>query len=275
MSAPYHRDVALADLHHEVVARDGAAKTFALTHGIYGSGANWRTIARKLVERRPEWAIALVDLRHHGRSRGGDPPDTLDACAADFHAVCARIAPAVVAISGHSFGGKVALAARRLFGDLAQTWVFDSSPSARPAAMTDGNSVVAILELIERLPRTWPARDAFVNAITSAGIAQGIAQWLAMNLAADAGGFALRLDLPAIRAMLVDYFARDVWDAVLAPRPGELEFVVADRSDVVSDTDRAKLATMPAHVHVHHIDAGHWLNVDAPGPVVDLLARRL
>jgi pimeloyl-ACP methyl ester carboxylesterase len=272
MSAPYHRGV---DLHHEVVANGDADKTLALTHGIYGSGANWRTIARKLVERRPEWAVALVDLRHHGRSRGGEPPDTLDACAADFHATCARISPAVVAIGGHSFGGKVALAARPRFAELAQTWVFDSSPSARPGAMTDGNTVVAILELMERLPRAWPTRDAFVNAITAAGIAQGIAQWLAMNLTGDAGGFTLRLDLPAIRAMLVDYFARDVWDAVLAPRPGEIEFVVADRSDVVSDEDRAKLATMPAHVHVDLIDAGHWLNVEAPAAIVELLARRL
>src|SRR5215470_3237396 len=152
MSAPYHRGVALADLHHEVVARDGAAKTFALTHGIYGSGANWRGIARKLVERRPEWAVALVDLRHHGRSRGGDPPDTIAACADDLRTTFDRIALPVGAVGGHSFGGKVVLALRRTT-PVAQTWVFDSSPSARPSAMTEpNNSVVALLELMERLP---------------------------------------------------------------------------------------------------------------------------
>ncbi|HEV7554585.1 MAG TPA: alpha/beta fold hydrolase, partial [Kofleriaceae bacterium] len=73
-------------LHHELVAGDRAAKCFALTHGIYGAGHNWRSIARKLVERRPEWAVALVDLRHHGRSEGGTPPDTVAACADDLRA---------------------------------------------------------------------------------------------------------------------------------------------------------------------------------------------
>jgi len=85
----------------------------------------------------------------------------------------------------------------------------------------------------------------------------------------------LRLDLPAIRAMLTDYFAQDLWDAVSAPSPGSVEFVIADRSGAVSAADRDRLATMPPHVHVHHVDASHWLHIDAPQTVIDLFVEHL
>jgi pimeloyl-ACP methyl ester carboxylesterase len=263
-------------LHHELVAGDRAAKCFALTHGIYGAGHNWRSIARKLVERRPEWAVALVDLRHHGRSEGGTPPDTLAACADDLAATVDTMATPVAAIGGHSFGGKVVLAARRLLPAIAETWVLDASPSAGPRSIDDtSDTVIAVLQMMERLPKRWARRDDFVDAVTAAGHDVTLARWLATNVVADGDGYALRLDLPAIRAMLTDYFNQDLWDAVTAPSPGTVEFVIADRSKTVSAADRDRLATMPPHVHVHHVDAGHWLHIDAAQTIIDLFVERL
>jgi hypothetical protein len=42
-----------ARLHHERIARSETepSRWLALTHGIYGAGSNWRSIARKLNER--------------------------------------------------------------------------------------------------------------------------------------------------------------------------------------------------------------------------------
>ena len=47
-----------ARLHHERIARSDTAPSrwLLLTHGIYGAGSNWRGIARKVNERRPETA---------------------------------------------------------------------------------------------------------------------------------------------------------------------------------------------------------------------------
>jgi pimeloyl-ACP methyl ester carboxylesterase len=262
-----------AHLYHELIAGTAAQRGLALAHGIYGSGANWRAIARKLVEKRPDVAVALIDLRHHGRSIAADPPDTLAACADDLRAAIGELAIPVAAIAGHSFGGKVALATRPLMPALRQTWVFDASPSAQPDAMTDrDNSVIAVLELMERLPKMWARRDDFVAAVVDAGQSRPLAQWLAMNVVADGDRYVLRLELPAIRAMLADYVAQDVWAAVLAPAPGDVHVVIADRSDVIGPADRRRLDAAPPHVHVHHVDAGHWLHIEAPGTVVDMLA---
>ena len=262
----------MAQLHQERIAREAPRRWLLLTHGIYGAGSNWRGIARKVNERRPDWGVILVDLRQHGRSEPGLPPHTVQACAEDLRAV---ITDEVGALAGHSFGGKVVLATRAIApATVEQTWMFDSSPSAREA---EDSSVMRVLELMERLPRTWHKRDDFVAAVVAEGHSLALAQWLAMNVVPDASGtLALRLDLAAMRSLLDSYYETDLWEVACdASLPGTLEMVLADRSQTVSAADRARLAQAPPHVHVHHIDAGHWLHIEAAATVVELLVQGL
>ena len=104
-----------------------------MLHGIYGSGRNWGSIARRLVDARPEWGVLLVDLRLHGASREGfQGPHTLAAAAADVDALVAELDFHAVAVLGHSFGGKVALVYTRHHGkELKQSWVIDSTLRVR------------------------------------------------------------------------------------------------------------------------------------------------
>jgi hypothetical protein len=156
--------------------------------------------------------------------------------------------------------------------------MFDASPSARPGAEADpDNSVPQVLALMERLPKTWPRRDDFIAAVTAAGQPLPLAQWLAMNVVPDeSGAYSLRLDLPAVRSMLRDYYRQDLWSVAFDPAlPGELHVVIAERSGALSPDDRARLATAPPHVHVHRIDAGHWLHIEAAANVVELLTSGL
>lgn len=246
-----------------------------MTHGIFGAGSNWRGIARKVNERRPEWGIVLVDLRLHGRSEDGDPPHTLAACAADIVAL-ARELPAVEVLAGHSLGGKVMAAARTQF-EVEQTWMFDSTPSARLDAADDpGNSVMRVLRDLEALPRTWAKRDELVAALMAKGHDTMLAQWLAMSALPDPQGtLTLRFDLGALRALLADYYAQDLWDELEDPEAGGVEIVIADRSDVFTDDDKLRLARAPDHVRPHHVDAGHWLHIAAPAAVIELLSQHL
>jgi pimeloyl-ACP methyl ester carboxylesterase len=264
-----------ARLHHERIARSTTApeRWFALTHGIYGAGSNWRSIARKLNERRPEWGVVLVDLRQHGRSEPGAPPHTIAACAEDLRALLDELGD-VRAIAGHSFGGKVALAARPLVAP-GQLWVLDASPSRRDPTADPSNTVMRVLELMERAPRGWARRDDFVAALVGQGQEEGLARWLAMSLVPEPSGtLALRFDFAALREMLASYYATDLWDVLEAPG-GDVEVVVAERSSALGAADLGRLAVAPPHVHVHRVAAGHWLHIDAPALVVDLFARLL
>jgi esterase len=271
----------VARLHHDFVAGDAPRAWALFTHGIYGSGGNWRAIARQVVARRPEWGVVLVDLRHHGRSEPGDPPHTVAACAGDMVALADELSGAgkiVRATLGHSFGGKVMLSARPHL-EPAQTWVLDSTPSARSGEWdAPGNSVREVWESMHALERTWTRREAFVAAMRERGHAPALAQWVAMNLEPDGtGGYALRLDLEAVRTLLLDYYEVDLWGCVSAPElGGEVWMVVAEKSSTVSADDRSRLASLEGkRVHTRTLDAGHWLHIDAPGAVVDLLATEL
>lgn len=266
-----------ARLHHERIARSDTQpeKWLLLTHGMYGAGSNWRGIARKVNERRPEWGIVLVDLRLHGRSEDGEPPHTIAACAEDVRALAATI-DGVAALAGHSLGGKVMLAARPLVS-VEQTWMLDSSPSCRPDAEHDpDNSVLRVMRDLEALPRTWDKRDQLVAALVARGHDVMLAQWLAMSAVPDPQGtLTLRFDLAALRALLADYYAVDLWDSLDDPAGGSVELVIADRSPVFTDDDQLRMARAPAHVHAHRIAAGHWLHIEATAAVVELLAQHL
>ncbi len=251
-----------------------------MTHGIYGSGGNWRSIARKIIERRPEWGAILVDLRGHGRSEQGAPPHTIAACAGDLRA-CLEEEGGVDVVAGHSFGGKCVLALRAEHYPTQQTWVLDSTPSARPGMWArPDNDVRHVWDAMRELPKTWPKRDDFIAALIARGHSKTLAQWLAMSLHPNAEhGVTLALDLEAVQAMLLDYYAIDLWSAVEDERlPGDVHMVVAARSDTVSEADRARLAAEPPErrIHTHTITgAGHWLHLDAPAAVIELFATSL
>jgi esterase len=274
------------DLHHDLLSTPGATPRawVILTHGIYGSGSNWRTIARRLVERRPEWGAVLVDLRMHGRSQGASPPHTLASAAADLAALGARLGAEgreVRVVCGHSFGGKVALAHRGVApATVVQTWMFDASPSARADAMQSGGTVIAVLERLEAMPPVLASREDFVARLVDDGVTPGIAQWLALNLErrADGTGWGLRLELAAIRALLTDYYAQDLWSLV-EHGPGTLHVVAAGRESALSADDLARLdalASAGAPVRVHRVaDSGHWVHVDAPEVVLGVLVDEL
>lgn len=268
----------MARLHHDVVAAGAPEALVLFTHGIFGSGGNWRSIARAVITKRPTWGAVLVDLRLHGRSEAGAPAHTVAACADDLAALVAeldRTGPPVRAAAGHSFGGKVVLAQR----GLAHRFVLDSTPAARPAAWDDRtNQINGAWESMRALDpaRIWARRDDYVAALTARGHAPALAGWLAMNLAPADGGLRLRLDLDAIRDLVLDYFATDLWPAVDDPTRGALDFVVAEHGNTVAPADLARLQASPPHVHTIVVPgASHWLHIDAAEAIVTHLAARL
>lgn len=245
-------------------------------HGILGTRANWRGIARKFVEARPDWGAILVDLREHGDSLGLLEPHTLDATANDVVELERGLALPVRGVLGHSFGGKVALRWLSLRGGAAQVWLIDSSPGA--TSLDAGASITGnVLSILDGLSPTWPSREAFVDAVVEAGQPKPIAQWLAMNLHRNQDGTrAFGPSLPAIHALIEDYARVDLWPIVESlPEGASLDVVIGARSAMFSETDRSRIngiAARDPRVHVHLIeDANHWVHIDAPDAMIALL----
>ena len=265
--------------HTRVTAAGAAPERWLLVlHGIYGSGRNWGSIARRLVDARPEWGILLVDLRLHGASTEGfQGPHTLAAAAADVDALVAELDFHAAAVLGHSFGGKVALVYTQHHGsELKQSWVIDSTLRVREPE----GSTWRVIEIVRSLPQEFASRDEFADALVEHGYAKPLGQWLAMNLERGEGGrFRWKLDWSGVEEMLRDYFHTDVWEVIERPPEGvEIHVVRATESTAIRDEQVTRLQAAGAAtgcVFLHELEGGHWINTENPEAVLELLRQGL
>ncbi len=261
---------------------DGARpeRLLVFCHGVFGMGTNFRTIARAVVAAIPDLGVVLVDLRGHGATPLLEPPHDLDAAARDVDALAASLPAPVVALAGHSFGGKVVLDLLRLRpGAYPLAVVIDSMPGPRPMD-AETESAARVLELLESLPPHFESREWFKSELSSRGLPAAIVEWLSMNVRREGDAYALRLGLQAIRAMLTDYFSRDLWPVVRDPTlTSRLVVVVAGRSTVFDAASRATLlqaAELNPNLSIVDLpNAGHWVHVDDPAGLLALLRAEL
>lgn len=252
-------------------------------HGILGRRANWRSFARRWLERMPGWGAVLVDLRLHGDSRAILGPHDLGAASADVVELVRVLEVEqgpVAALLGHSFGGKVAIGvADRLRAEgrsLERLWVIDAPPGPRtqPRDLTTEQ----VFARLAALPESFAERREFVDALVEAGTARPIAQWLATNLVEveGEGRWRFGLDLPALRELLDDFMIVDCWPALerVAAAGTDVQLVLGGASQAVFGEQRERadrLASAGVIGVVEIPGAGHWVHVDQPTALLEVL----
>ncbi len=269
----------MSDLAHETVAAEGQAAGPALyvLHGFLGSGRNWASFARRLVDLRSDWRAVLVDLRLHGASQELDGPHSVAAAAGDLVDLVAALSPdGPTAVLGHSFGGKVALAATpRLAPTPVQTWIIDSTPSAGG----EGSGADRLLARLEASPSSFADREEAVAWIRAGGFDETTARWVATNLERRGDGWVWRLDADALRELLTDFTATELWEvAESAPSDASIHFVRATRGSILAPDDAERIQRLAAGgepVALHELEGGHWLHTDNPDGLLDLVAGHL
>jgi pimeloyl-ACP methyl ester carboxylesterase len=272
-------------LHYRTVGPSEAPKLAFVLHGALGSGQNFSRFCQKLAERRPDYRQVLVDLRHHGQSRGADGPDTLAACAADLSALAEQLGSEPGVLIGHSFGGKVSIeyarqsAERGTASALEQVWVLDAVPGAQPDG-EQNSEVSQVMAAVRAVPMPAQSRrDVVQHLVTNAGLSSGLAEWMATNLKRDGQGYSWMFELDGIEALMRDYFRVDLWSFLAQPRSRpEFQLVVAERSDRWTPELRARGRALPeaARVHYHELpNSGHWVHVDNPTVLIEWMAARL
>ncbi|PIE19261.1 MAG: hypothetical protein CSA66_02605 [Proteobacteria bacterium] len=283
---PAHVDI------HAPGYREPTAVAFFL-HGILGSATNWRAFVRRLVEGHPGWLFVVVDLRNHGDSVGARGPHTLSACAADLANLAADLGLEPSIICGHSFGGKVAMTyAVERQPDVDEVWLLDAplrgaaGPDPSPAALAGVEQVRDMIATIRSVPVPLARRAELVDLLMRRGTTEPMARWMTTNLKPTPGGYRWRFDLDAVEEMLADYLKTDLLSAVDAlPGRARLQVVRGARSDRFDATELSRLEALAGEgsVSLHTLaDAGHWLHVDNPEGLAELLraamrrvARRL
>ncbi|GLW74067.1 putative hydrolase, alpha/beta fold LipV [Kitasatospora phosalacinea] len=234
------------------------ARPLLALHGVRGHGGRWGFLTGR--------TGYAVDLRGHGRSVHR-PPWTLDQHAADVAATAARLAPDGFDLVGLSFGGAVALqVAARLPHLVHRQVLLDPAVAVDPArarelarAALDAPVFADPAEARAVRARTWPqAPDRVVD------------EEVRTHLAASADGrWRWRYHPGAVAAAFTEA-ARPLPD----PLPAVPTLVVAAaRGSLLT---AATLRAVRAHGYrVAEVDAGHGMDIEAPGVVDGLVAQFL
>ena len=245
----------------------GRGPPVLILHGLFGSGANWRTIARQL-EARLE--CHLVDQRNHGRSphaRGMTYPELAGDVLAYLDA--RRIDRA--GLIGHSMGGKTAMTLALTAPERA-AWlvVADIAPAPSPGDHRP------ILDALRALPAGALATRADADAALAPAIpAPELRRFLLQNLVFDGGRLRWRIDLDAIADALPDLTGFPP-PAAGAVYEGPSLFLRGARSDYLPPCHEPRVrALFPAASIATIAGAGHWLHAEQPAAVAGRIARFL
>ncbi len=234
----------------------GTGQPLIIMHGLFGSGDNWRSIARMM---EPHYQSIVVDMRNHGRSPH-DPEMNFKVMADDILELMTDLKLDKVSLLGHSMGGKVAMQFSLLHPDLVEKLiVVDIAPKYYPP---HHDIVIEAIESID--PKQLTDRIEAENAMARfLGNDQSTIQFLMKNLARlPEGGFEWKPNMPVI----IDAYYHLMEDvSPTEPFSGPVLFIRGEKSRYILDEDIPQIKTLfPNSSLVTISGAGHWVHADAP-----------
>jgi pimeloyl-ACP methyl ester carboxylesterase len=245
----------------------GEGPPLVILHGLFGSGRNWTSIAKKLAS---NWRVLAVDLRNHGASPW-DAEMNYAVMAEDVLALIEAEKLERPVLLGHSMGGKTAMmAALTNPGAIGAMIVADIAPVSYGHSHDSFVDALRAVDLAA-VKRRGDADEVLRDAVPEAGL-RG---FLLHNLVFEDEGPRWRLNLDAIdrnMAALTDF-----------PEPlaagtytGPSMFVVGAKSDYVQPDHHATIRRYFPQASILLIaDAGHWLHAERPAEFLDLVSRFL
>ncbi len=231
--------------------------TLVIAHGLFGSGRNWRAIAKRLGQ---DMRVVTVDMRNHAGSFRSDDMSYLD-MANDLADVLDSVGPA--RLLGHSMGGKAAMVTALQSPEKVERLIV-----ADIAPVTYSHTQIHNIEAMEAvdLPTVTRRADADQQLadhiddlslraffLQSLDIGPDGARWL-LNHAALRGAMDQILSFPEISGLY----------------QGPALFVIGRESDYVDAHGKERIRALFSKPRFAAIKgAGHWLHADQPKAFIE------
>ena len=252
-------------LHHVDM---GQGEPLLILHGLFGSGKNWQSHARRFAE---HFSVYVVDLRNHGESFHADEMN-YPTMAADVLRLIESLGIEGCRVLGHSMGGKVAMTlAARHRGLISRLVVADIAPVSYFHDYDDLLEPVLALPLAELQSRAQAELALRENVPEDP-----LRAFLLQNLQRDAAGWRWRVNWRVIQRemdSLTGFESLADWQIDLPAL-----FIRGARSDYVGDDEVTVIRRHFSRAEFVTVDAaGHWLHAEQPeafvGAVLDFLSR--
>jgi esterase len=237
------------------VRETGSGPPLVILHGLFGSGQNWQSIARRLGE---DYRVLTVDLRNHGGSLWSEAM-TFSEMVDDLRVFLEERGIERTALLGHSVGGKTAMVFALLYGQMVDALiVVDIAPVAYDHTFMPLVRAMQRLDLSGGLPRTALAKRLARDIPDKA-----LRTFLMQNLVNDRGQASWRVNLDAIAAHMDDLTGfPDVEGFVY---DGRVLFVSGEQSDYVGPQHHARIRELfPWAEFATIAHAGHRVHAEQP-----------
>lgn len=250
----------MPELHFQDFPGPAGTTPLVLAHGLFGSGANWRGVAKRLSGDR---RVLVVDMRNHGRSFHADSMsyeemardilDTLDAENIDR-----------ADLLGHSMGGKAAMVAALLSPRAVEHLVVvDIAPvnyTHSHMPLIDAMMGVDVAALNSRKEADDALQEAIQDTMTR--------QFLLQSLEKAESGYRWRLNLDALKHGMGDLIGFPDLDATKFDGPAL--FIHGAESEYVQPEHHTRIERyFPNAVDVAVDQAGHWVHADQPDVLIE------
>jgi pimeloyl-ACP methyl ester carboxylesterase len=234
----------------------GSGPPLLILHGLFGSGSNWRSVARHLVG---SHTVHCVDLRNHGASPWADTM-AYDEMADDVLQLCDRLGLKAPAVMGHSMGGKTAMAlALRHPQRVGRLIVVDVAPVSYADTLTPFAEAMRSVNVIAAATRA-EVQSSLRQAVPD----PAVVPFLMQNLVMHNHHFDWRLNLLGISASMPQLCGFP--SELLGSRfEGPVAVIAGEHSNYVTGPDGTAFRPMFPRATVEVVEgAGHWVHVDRP-----------
>ncbi len=222
-----------------------------IAHGLFGSGRNWNSVAKRLsAERR----VLTVDMRNHGLSEWRNSHG-YDALASDLAEVIGAFGGSADVL-GHSMGGKASMAAALRHPEMVRRLVV-----ADIAPVTYEHSQSHLIEAMRSVDLDTVRRRSDADAILRESIEEpGVRGFLLQSL--DLRGKRWQLNLDVLEAEMDRITG---WPDSDAQTDLPTLFICGSNSEYVSGDGRARARKyFPKARFLEIQGAGHWLHAEKP-----------
>lgn len=243
----------------------GSGPDLIILHGLFGSGDNWRSIAKSLSE---QYRVHLLDLPNHGRS----PWVKQQSYPVFAEAVANWMSAQAIdhtALLGHSMGGKVAMqmALNATQAQIDKLIIVDIAPRAYPPHHQDIFRALANTDLSQHKNRS-EVDEALKDGIETTGIRQFILKSLYRN---DEGQLAWRFNLEALQHQYDSIAKEPDFDR---PYTGPTLFIKGMNSQYIQASDQSAIMERFPEAKAKIIEgAGHWPHAEKPAAFLRILER--
>ncbi len=243
----------MPELHY---SRAGSGDPLVILHGLFGSGKNWHSQARRFAE---HFEVFSVDLRNHGQSFHADEM-SYPAMAADLLQLLDGLGLGACRMLGHSMGGKVAMTlAIQYPGLISRLVVADIAPVAYYHHYDDLIEPILALDL-ER----FGSRTEIDHGLRAHIPEDQLRVFLLQNLLREDGNWRWRVNWRVIQR---DMEALTGFDVLPEGWVGDLPllFIRGANSDYIGAAEIEVIERHFSRADIATLDgAGHWLHAEKP-----------